>query len=304
VNLNLLYSEPDLVLILFYYCTSGATAVIFSSMKLSVVCYIFLFSAISACADNIDLILKQISQKEAEEIVQNQEQAKERAKDEKEAKLRSASIYGTAVADMGATNVEFNRVKLPQKAKALPSQSKHTVGNFDKAAFLKQKSKEQLSFLLSGTVRDGISELWWQYENFRFKIFSNANFLYLSGVPDYQSEDTVYSVFPIIIEGNPEATVPNNGWRPTASDFTPGQLEYIIVQSSNVEAIDAEAFKPIELMLIKYGEEYDQLKIAYENAIKLRDAKVAYLEANPPKKRDTIINFAPIDKAARNTQNK
>jgi hypothetical protein len=77
-----------------------------------------------------------------------------------------------------------------------------------------------------------------------------------------------------------------------------------VFKSSGIEAIDAEALKPIKLMLEFYRENLEQMRVSYENAKKIHSARATYLKANPPKKRDVIINSAPIDKSTRNAVSK
>lgn len=49
----------------------------------------------------------------------------------------------------------------------------------------------------------------------------------------------------------------------------------------------------ISFLRCYYAANHEEMQIRYDNAQKLREAKAAYLEANPPKERDTIINFRP-----------
>lgn len=243
-----------------------------------------------------------ITPKEAAAIVKAQEEAKENALDKREAELLNARITGTAVANLGHKKIILNRV---QPEKPVSTKAPRTIekeADFNEAAFFDSNDKEHLSFTLSGTVREGISELWWKHGEHDFKIFTNANFLYFQGIGDsFENEDAVYSVFPIIIQGS--AThgyqVEAEEWRPTWDDFNNGGLEYYVVQSSGIEEIDARALEPITLMLEYYQKNSGQMKVSYENAQKLREARQAYLETNPPKERDVIINSAPIDKSTR-----
>ncbi|MEM1223528.1 MAG: hypothetical protein AAGH40_12295, partial [Verrucomicrobiota bacterium] len=72
-------------------------------------------------------------------------------------------------------------------------------------------------------------------------------------------------------------------------------LEYYIVDWGDEAEPDLSAFEGIDAMLSYYSENSDSMKIAYENTKKLNALRKAYLEANPPKQRDTIINFRPIE---------
>lgn len=267
-------------------------------------CILFTFVSGLLSLSSANEPVEAISQSDAARIVKAQEEAKERAKDEREAELRGAVIIGTAVTDLGHKKVILNRVRPESAVKPEVIKAIGKEANFDDAAFFSAETKEHRSFTLSGEVRDGISELWWTFEGHQYKIFTNGNFLYFSGIGDFEDADTKYSVFSIVTEGNkrPAVDVEGNGndeWQPTREDFTPGQLEYYIVKSSGVEEIDAEALQPITIMLEFYRENLGRIKVSYETAQKMRIARDAYLEVNPRKKRDVIINSAPIDKSAR-----
>ncbi|HAV13672.1 MAG TPA: hypothetical protein DCX06_09330 [Opitutae bacterium] len=263
----------------------------------------FLLSVVNASLSEADV--RPISKAEAIATVQAQEVAKKKAQDEREAKLLNARITGTAIIDMGHKKVIMNRVR-PEQAEVAQGSAEansQVKADFDEAAFFSVATKEQRNFTLSGTVRNGISELWWKSGNYDFKIFTNANFLYFSGVGEnFEDEVTIYSAFPIIVEGSNRPVIESNSgtWYPTRADFTKGQLEYYVVKSSGIEEIDTEALKPITLMLEYYRDNLGSIKVSYENAQKMRIARDAYLEANPRKKRDVIINSAPIDKSTRN----
>lgn len=265
-------------------------------------------SAVTLAANNNSANVRPISEIEAAVIVQTQEEAKEKAKDDREAKLLNARITSTAFAEIGDKKVILNRVRNEKALQVEPTKIKKKEAVLDEAAFFSAEVKEQKSLTLSGTVRDGISELWWIFDEQHYKIFTNANFLYFSGfTEDIEDDETVYSVFPIVVEGSSKRLIDTKGnaeWQPTHTDFTKGQIEYYVFKSSGIEAIDAEALKPIKLMLEFYRENLEQMRVSYENAKKIHSARAIYLKANPPKKRDVIINSAPIDKSTRNAVSK
>jgi len=260
-----------------------------------------LMPVVILAANNNSFDIRAISEAEAIATVQTQEQLKEKAKDDLEAKLLNARITSTAVAEFGHQTVIMNRVRHKNTLFVEPTKIKESV--FDEAAILSAKVKEHKSLILSGTVRDGISELWWRFDGQHYKIFTNANFLYFSGfTEDIEHGETIYSVFLIVVKGSSKLRIDTEGtseWQPTHADFTDGQLEYYVVQSSGIEGTDAKALEPLTRMLEYYQKNSRRMKISYENAQKLRIARQAYLEANPPKERDVIINSAPIDKSTR-----
>jgi len=243
-----------------------------------------------------------IKEAEASAVVKAQEEAREKAKDARENQLLNARITSTAVADMGDKKIILNRVRPRQSTGVKTAKNPQKDAVFDEAYFTDTVIKEQKCFTLSGTVREGISELWWTHEGHSFKVFTNANFLYLSGIGDFSDEEIHYSVFSIITESygrSPARAGAGANWQPTQSDFTSGELEYYVVESSGIQKLDADALRPIILMMKFYSENSEQIKVSYENAEKMSNARAAYLKANPPKKRDVIINSAPINKSIR-----
>ncbi|TVP77779.1 MAG: hypothetical protein EA353_09640 [Puniceicoccaceae bacterium] len=235
-----------------------------------------------------------ISKSEAAAIVQAQEMAKEAAKDAREAELKSADITQTLTLKQGEQTIVFNKVRPNSAHTSLESvsetQSKTGKATITSAELLDliEKQKNVQSITLSGEVHEatGISELWWTDGEQRFRVFTNANFLYLGGISRFEDKAVSYSVFSIITPdySNREA----EKWRPALSDFTEGTLEYLIMEGSG----DVEAYYGLEAMLRYYAENEQTLRIAYENNKKLREARRAYLKAHPPKQRDIIMNYS------------
>jgi len=271
-------------------------------MKILVLLSFALFSSVVLNADSPEADIRGITESEAMAIVKAREEAREAALDKKEAELLNADIKETAIADLGYQKVILNRVAVEKPVQPTSEHMESKEADFDESAFFSPDTRERINLTLSGTVRDGISELWWRHGEHHFKIFTNANFLWFNTFEErIEDEDAIYSVFPIIAKGysKPLESIDSEKWYPTKADFTPGQIEYYLVKSSGDEAIDEEALKPIMLMLEFYRDNVERMKVSYENAEKMRIARDAYLEANPRKKRDVIINSAPIDKSNR-----
>ena len=261
---------------------------------------LILFSAvISTDASSAETNLQPISESEAAVIVQAKEEAKELAKDRREAELLSADIVETAVADLGRKRVIFNRVEAPVIAEADPSGGDVSTGphvSFEESDFFEAERKESINLTLSGTVYDEtVSEVRWEVDGERFRIFTNANFLYFNGIGEFEDEAARYSIFNLIVGQSTNGRTPSDGWRPTLADFTAGALEYFIVEWGNGEEPDEADFKAIDSILTYYSEHHEAMRIRYENACKLRDARQAFLESNPPKVRDVIINYRPYE---------
>jgi hypothetical protein len=271
-------------------------------MKILILLSFALFSSAVLNADSPEVDIRGITESEAMAIVKAREEAREAALDQKEAELLNADIKETAIADLGYQKVILNRVAVEKPVQPKSQHMESQEADLDESAFFSPDTRERINLTLSGTVRDGISELWWRHGENDFKVFTNANFLWFNTFEErIEDEDTIYSIFPIIAKGHsyPELEANSDQWYPTQADFTPGQIEYYVVKSSGIEAVDTEALKPLRLMLEFYRDNVGRMKVSYENAEKMRIARDAYLEANPRKKRDVIINSAPIDKSNR-----
>ena len=157
-------------------------------------------------------------------------------------------------------------------------------------------SKTNVTLVLSGEVtEDGISELWWDWENTRYRIFTNANFLYFTcGLDEFESETAHYSVFMMVTPRGSGRYSTKDKWRPSVSDFTSGGLEYLIVEPRESQARDKAGCDGIETMLARYADQSGELKLAYENRVKLQEAKRDYDAAHPRVEHDVIVNYAPL----------
>lgn len=237
---------------------------------------------------------------EAAAIVETEEKSKEFAKDLREQELKNAEVRATATAVVGERKVIFNMVEPiePESGNSINPVTR-VISDSERKALLEGTQqlieKESVQFTLSGTVWDKqVSELWWDYEGVRYRVFANANFLLFPGLGEVEDADTRYSLFTLLTDQQSNGRRPIDGkWRPSAADFSPDALEYIVVDPKDDAKIKPEAFAGIEAMLRHYAAHHEEMQIRYDNAEKLRKARAAYLEANPPKERDTIINFRP-----------
>lgn len=245
-------------------------------------------------------VIQPLSEVEAAAIVAAQEQAREAARTSKEAELQSAAILETAIAELGYKKVIFNRVANNDE----PAPSGNDLGTTE-PAFSQQQAPLEESLLaeakpivhlsISGQVdKNGISDLWWKYEGNSYRIFTNANFLYLTGTLMFEDADSRYAPFLLVFPANHAASSPDQ-WIPGPDDFSTDSIEYYIVEwGDSTEPSDA-AFEGIEAMLTHYVENTASLKMAYENQQKLQQARKDYREANPPQERDVIINYRPLN---------
>jgi len=243
--------------------------------------------------------LKPLSDAEAAGIVEAQEEAKERAKDRREAELRGADIRATASAQIGGSQVIFNVVE-PGATEVKGTESSATEAQFNEGTNIRlgadsSREKEAVQFILSGTVWDErISELWWNYEGVRYRVFANANFLLFPGLGEVEDEDTRYTLLAMSTGRRSSVRgLSEEKWRPSIADFSSETLEYIVIDPKDDAMIEPAAFAGLEAVLQHYAANHEEMRIRHDNAKKLREARKAYLEAHPPKERDTIINFRP-----------
>lgn len=269
-------------------------------MNISIQLLFITLTAQTLCGGRVDAGLTLISEAEAMATVQAREEAKEQAKDQRESELEAAEIIETAIADLGHKKVIFNRVKASPRSEPIETAPQIAEITMPIDHSVSQEStKEAVNLMLSGTVdHDLISEIWWEHEGQGYRIFSNANFLLFSGVGNFEDAEANYSVFSMISGPSTHHISQWEGWRPTTEDFTSGSIEYYLVEWGEADTPDETALSGITTMLQFYAHNHVQMQITYDNSKKIHDAKAAYLEANPPQQRDTIINFAPTGTSA------
>ena len=272
-----------------------------------------------------------ISDEEAMLIVQDQEKALEAARKAVESDLLAdPEILQTTIIHTGEQKSVYNR--LPAQVK-----TRRTVVNESKTENTKSVTAEMLATLanskplqnitLSGEVdADGISEIWWSVGDIQYRVFTNANFLYLTGAGSFEDEAYRYQPF-LVVTPRPvrpdgaEDSESDAPWRPTLADFTAGTVEYYLVEPeiqsapegstdaaasepdetgelatvANTETADIEAgLEGFEAILRHYAGHSESLRITYENRLKIASAREAYLARNPREDNVEIINFRPL----------
>ena len=232
-------------------------------------------------------------------IVQTREEAKEAARIEEEKDLLAdPDIVHTSVVNINGKKTIYNRLRArPIERRAVEQAARPVDTPLDPGALLARatNNKTLVDISLSGEVdADGISEIWWAGEGTRYRIFTNANFLHLTGTSALEDETNRYQIFLVITSCHKNAKK-GDAWRPTLDDFTPGAIEYYVVEPEGEEA-DARpgAFTGLEVMLRHYAGNADSLRIAYQNRLKIAEARKKYFAMNPRKERDQILNFRPL----------
>lgn len=265
-------------------------------------------------------------------IVQKSEEAKEAARFELESRLLSdPEIIETTVQNNGGQTTIYNR--LPAQINQRRTVTSPSASDTDD--FLIQKSTTGIAELLthvatrkplrnltlSGEVDDdGISELWWREVDDRYRVFTNANCLYFSGAGSFEDGDYRYNPF-LVINRRVKKSEDEDTWRPTLEDFTPGQIEYYVVTEPELLTAQADAesttnksagtaepsdekrgFDDLEALLRYYASHTDDLRIAYENRLKIRAAREQYFAQKEQKAETNIINFRPLLASEKRTE--
>lgn len=245
-----------------------------------------------------------LTTQQARKIVQLQETAIKQARAVREHRLESASIVETAVAYHLDRKIIFNRVLASQEA-VPPEQAKEATDVVDVTELLDFTDKPTVSAVMAVTIWDeAISEISWLHQKQRYRIFTNANFAYFLGMGLVEDDETRYSVFLSPSHKHTEDEALSEGeWRPAFENFTPGQIEYFIVEWGDSAEPDEAAFDALTALLQHYVEYEKTMKVKYDNMKLLMEETEAYREANPPEKRDAIINFRPTGKSAENSAN-
>jgi hypothetical protein len=242
--------------------------------------------------------VKALTYDEAYAIVRAEEEEKERTLDESyERALTHPDNRSSrsSIDSAGNETIQISMhpgVKKPEKPKAKKPRTKLDPKRM--AEFMAKAGKPMTHITLSGEVdAHGVSELWWRDEDVEHRVFTNANFLYFTGIGNFEDETHRYQIFLMISKRPPHATTPARGvdWRPAPDDFTPGQIEYLPVHPTDPEAAD---YQSLEAMLTHYAEHAPDMKTTYENRRLLARARKDYLEVHPPKKRPFIMNFRQL----------
>lgn len=256
--------------------------------------------------------LRILSEREAETIVRDTMEARERAADERLAELDNRPAVERTYADLGERRVLFNRVKprpVVQRIEAAESQAERPQLTEAEINRLMEEwqVKDDVFIMLSGTIYDDrITELRWVHNGRSYLAYSNVNFNYLRGIGSFETEDAHYSFFMAMGEDSRESVVRRNRqaraegwenhtpqWLPTMRDFSGRSPEYLVISDDPDVFADESAFAGLDALHLYYQENERELKIAYQRREALNAARKRYLQENPPKPRDTVINFAP-----------
>ena len=164
-------------------------------------------------------------------------------------------------------------------------------------AAVRRESKKAQVLFLSATVYDrAVTQLRWFGEGGEFRVFSNIDFNYLTGLGAIETEDTVYTLF--LGVGNETAVAgqdrPAATQIPPLSQFSPQRAEYFVVEDKARPA-SPETLAGIDALHRYYDANRAKLADDYEKREAARVEKESEIKAHPPVPRDTVINFWPAD---------
>jgi hypothetical protein len=164
---------------------------------------------------------------------------------------------------------------------------------------------------LTATVYDqSFTEITWRDEDRQeWTILSNIDFRYLGGIGHFDDETHHWMTFLFVYEVDSEkqesiarrAAEEGFDYTPRTADqwlsIIPGDFlsspepEYIIIAQHEKAAIPQALYEELDALHRHYHAHEERLIAEYERNNVMNEARRAYLEANPPKPKDTVINF-------------
>jgi hypothetical protein len=147
-----------------------------------------------------------LTDEDAALLVKADAQAEEARKDALEKELTSAKVIEAAYVDLGTHRIFVNSIEPPKDA-LRETLRKHFVASDrqNQEEVVRQVTQKNVrSVSLTGVVWDdgAASEIWWTYEGERYKIVTNANFLYFQGIRQVEEKESQYLVSSLVTQGN------------------------------------------------------------------------------------------------------
>lgn len=259
----------------------------------------------------------ELSEREADAIVQERAEAKEQREAERLARLTSRvnfRVLERKEVDLGERKIIMNRVA-PPVLQAQPVEEVRVETERPQLSeaeiqemMRRYQEKEHRTIMLSATVYDRqFTELRWTYEGEQFLAYSSIDFNFMRGVTDFETDDAFYFFFLGIGNEDTETIEERNrlakeqGWEgyvetqiPEPPAFTPGRAEYAIVSDDPTTIKRDEVFDPIDALHAYFEQNERRLRIEYQRTEALNEARKRYEAANPEEPKDTVINFWPV----------
>lgn len=171
----------------------------------------------------------------------------------------------------------------------------------EEKAYEERVAKKAYAMLqLSATVYLGgktpVTELRWRNDtgDTEYRVWSNADFRYLTQLSTLETETTVYSWFPFLDEWNLlDWPIDQPSPIPAGLDFSATETEYFI-DARTKELKDQEVtLAGLDYLHAYYQIHYKELKADHEKRAVENAAREKALRENPPVKPDTVIHFWP-----------
>jgi hypothetical protein len=212
--------------------------------------------------------------------------------------------------DKGDHAVYFNRVAAPdvsslkaaRRATPTPAPEAAPVSPEEMAADLRRQQKRWETLFLSVTVYDHqVSEVRWGPGN-QYRVFSNIDFNYFSGMNEVESDDAFYTLVLGLgneVTGDAMQAVRERRWSELAGSVVPGPAAFgnrgfrFLLDKGSVPP-PAEALRAMEALHAFYRENSQKLAEAYakrEADQAERVAREGWEKEHPQKPRDRVINF-------------
>lgn len=257
--------------------------------------------------------LAPLTRQEAEILVADEMNLAKQREKERLAQIKADPASHVATHAQGARRVIMRRVaSKPWTAKPHIEISDGTAAwTEEQLAEWRDTHRAFRTIILSATVFDRkISELVWRRGDVEFTVLSNVDFNYLTMVGGFESGRTHWSAFFFVDNVDSEEEerfarlAAKNGWEhlprtsPDEALFQSDKPDYLIYAENEAE-VPLELTEELDALHQHYEANEEKLKIAWQRQQALNEARRAWMEANPPKPRDTIINFWPVRRGTR-----
>lgn len=220
--------------------------------------------------------------------------------------LPEVRVLNSSVRHEGGRTITMNRVAPPELPEPPPPKPLPELTDEEMEALLAQaqeNARETRFALVSATVYDHEKTLlrWWipgdrerNLEPREFQGWSNVDFFHLGGFHSFEYEGIEFLL--IMALGGIDTEV----WEarlalygreldlPESPELPDDGPAYVVTDGS---PDDTEGMKVMDGLHALYAKEKVRLAAAYEARERAREEREAFLRANPPKPKDTVIHF-------------
>ena len=199
--------------------------------------------------------------------------------------------------------VFYQRIEPPApqpRATAAAVQKAKPATREEAAAAERREKKTTKVLMLSATVYDHrLTELCWRSGGREIRAWSNADFNLFTAHSEFETEDTIYTLFMALGNEDAESLVAaqaratSEGWNPprVQSPTARPQAQYSLV--SDTKTPSPETLAPLDALHHTYEENYTRLAKEHTQREAARAAQAQSLKDHPPVPQDTVIQFWP-----------